>query len=767
MIALDGRSGRMMALAGAMALGQCGVAHAQDQQPEAPAPAPTPSVSDGGEDIVVTAQLRKQSIQDVPLSIKAFSSDMLERQDLHSWEDIAALTPGVLIQTQNVSAPSYVIRGIEAPTSDAASEPGISVFVNGVDSSRTKGSLSELFDIDRVEIAKGPQSTLYGRGAAVGAFAIYTKRADTQKVEGSVEAEYGNYNMYSLTGIANLPIVTDKLAIRVAIRRRQRDGYVTNIVTGKKINDDDLFAARVSARWQPTDRLTFDAILGDQHDMNGDTEAKALLLASPGGNTDPSGDAAQNPMEVAFNRKVKTATLLGTFDLGAWKIQSTTGWRHVDFDNGWDPDGTSYQFLFGIENQRERSFSQEVRFSYDHGGRFRTQFGASWFNDHVRDGLILGANEQYLIGGFPNRLTPVPVLPIGGGINLPVSDRVDSSRPVHSRRRSFSLYANTSFDITRRLTIEAGLRQSWDQADISSAASVVARDGRTPIALPNGFFGNTFGQWYDADGAYSYLTPRVALTYKVTPSINLYGSVSEGIRGGYPQITFTNPTAGTVTANRSDVKAETIWSYEGGIKGRVLDRKLGFDLSVFHYDYKNFQTLSLDPTQGTVNAGQASATGVEANIDWRVLPVLTVFASYNYLDAKYDQFAQKIGGVITDLSGNRMRLVPRHGFSFGEDFTQPVSDTLQMHLRGNVTFRSGYFFNDDNLPTERQKGFGLVNLRAGIGARNGRWLAEVFSTNLTDTKWIRDAGNSGKSFGVPTAIRADPRFYGLRLSFKY
>jgi outer membrane receptor protein involved in Fe transport len=704
----------------------------------------------------------------VPLSIKAFSGDMLERYDLRSWEDVAALTPGLLIQAQNDSAPSYVIRGIEAPTSDAASEPGISIFVNGVDSSRTKGSLTELFDIDRVEIAKGPQSTLYGRGAAVGAFAIYTRRADTGQAEASIEGEYGNHDMYSLTGIANVPIVRDKLAIRAAVRRRERTGYVTNLVdpNGKKLNDDDMLAARLSLRWQPTETITIDAILGHQHDKDGDTEAKALLLASPGGNTDPFGDAAQNAMEVLFDRKVQSATFLAKVDLGSWSIQSTTAWRRVDFRNGWDPDGTSYQFLFGIEDQDERAFSQEIRVAYDEGGPFRTQFGASWFNDHVRDGLILGANEQYLVGGFPKSLTPVPAIPVGGGVFLPISARVDSSRPVDSKRQSLSAYANVSLDVTARFTLEAGVRQSWDDADIASSASVVARDGRTPIALPNGFFGNSFGQTYTAHGSFGYFTPRVAATYKLTPDMNLYGTVSKGLRGGYPQITFTNPTAKTVTVNRSEVKAETIWSYEAGVKGRVAQRRVGFDLSAFYYDYTNFQTLSLDPTQGTVNAGKASAYGVEANLDWRVTKQVSLFAGYNYLHAQYDQFAEKLGGVLTDLSGNQMRLAPRHTFSIGGDVTQPVSDALEVHLRGTYARRSGYFFNNDNLPTERQEAFGLLNMRLGIGAKDGAWDAEIFGSNLTDAKWIRDAGNSGKAFGVPTAIRADPRFYGVRLRLR-
>lgn len=755
----NGRNGLAASVSLAALVLAC-AAHAQTQPADA---APAVKV----DEIVVTAQFREQAAKDVPLALKAFSGEMLERFDLRSWEDVASLTPGVLIQQQNDSSPSYVIRGIEAPTSDAASEPGVSIFVNGVDSSRTKGSLSEFYDIDRLEIARGPQSTLYGRGAAVGAFSIHTRMAELGESSAQFEGEVGNYKAYSATAIVNAPLVGDSLAGRLAVRRRERDGYADNLADpGHKLNDDDLWAGRLSLRWRPIQDLTFDLVAGYQRDQDGDTVAKAIALPSPGGDTSAFSAAAQNPMENKFDREVSTLTLLGAWKLGDWTINSITGWRKIDFDNGWDPDGTSYQFLYGREDQREESSSQELRFAFDNGGKLRAQFGGNWFRDVVHDGLTLGVNEQYLVGGFPARLTPVPAIPVGGGVFLPVSTRIDSLKTIGSKRTSVALYGNLSLDVTERLTVELGARQAWDDADLTASTSVKSRDGRAPIAVPNGLLGNSRGQTFTTSGDFAYFTPRLAVVYKLTPAVNIYGSVAKGVRGGYPQINITNPTPTTVLATPSPVKAETIWSYELGAKGRAPITGGSFDVAAFYYDYTNFQTLSLDITQGTVNAGAAKAWGVEASYDQQLTDTLRVFAGYNFLHTEYEDFRDKVGGVIYDLSGNRFRLAPENTFSVGADYTQPINQTLEAYLRGAYAHRSGYFFNSDNLPSEQQKGFGLLNLRAGLAEPGGRWAIEAYGTNLLDTDWVRDMGNAGKSFGVPTAIRADPRFVGLRLTVR-
>ena len=184
------------------------------------------------DNIVVTAQKRAQKLKDVPISIAAFSGETIEQQNFTDFERLSTRTPGFFVQQQTDSAASFVMRGIEAGNAGAVSEPSISFFLNDVDTSRSRGMLKELFDIERVEVAKGPQGTLYGRGAQIGAVAVYTRKADPAELQWSAEGILGNDNLRSATGMINLPIVQDELALRVVARKRDRDGYANNLGGG-------------------------------------------------------------------------------------------------------------------------------------------------------------------------------------------------------------------------------------------------------------------------------------------------------------------------------------------------------------------------------------------------------------------------------------------------------------------------------------------------------------------------------------------------------
>ena len=172
------------------------------------------------EEVVVTAQKREQKLKDVPISIAAFGAANIEQQNFTDFERLSTRTPGFFVQQQTDSAASFVMRGIEAGNAGAVAEPSISFFLNDVDTSRSRGMLKELFDIERVEVAKGPQGTLYGRGSQIGAVAVVTRRPDLSQTGWSLEGQYGSYNLYSITGMANLPIIEDELGLRVSVRRR-------------------------------------------------------------------------------------------------------------------------------------------------------------------------------------------------------------------------------------------------------------------------------------------------------------------------------------------------------------------------------------------------------------------------------------------------------------------------------------------------------------------------------------------------------------------
>lgn len=715
------------------------------------------------EEVIVTAQKREQKLRDVPISIAAFNSATIEQQNFTDFERLSTRTPGFFVQQQTDSSASFVMRGIEAGNAGAVSEPSISFFLNDVDTSRSRGMLKELFDIERIEVAKGPQGTLYGRGSQIGAVAVVTRRPNLSRTEWSAEGQIGSYNLYSLTGVLNAPIVEDELGLRVAVRRREREGYMTNIGGGKKLNDDDLWAARASLRWAPSEDLTFDFILDHQADNDGAAATKAINVASPGGDTDWFSDAGQNRYDPPQRRRQTGATLLADWDLAdGWNLKSISAWREVGFSESWDVDGTTYEFLIGRNLADDQSIlSQEFRLAYDQGGAFRAVGGLSFYKDKTLNISEFVVNEQYLLAGFPKRTTPVTQFPVPGtSILMPVTRGVSTLSSTRNNRESWSAYLNGSYNVTPRLVIDAGVRFTHDEATVRNSSLVTTVDGVKPIALPNGL-ANSLGQEFSNSHDYDMVQPRIAVTFRLADQVNVYAGASRGLKAGYPQTTFAAPVNGQARPTFGEVKTEEVVNYEIGAKGTLMDR-LYFEASAFKYDYNDFQTRAVDLTVGVVNAGKASAWGVELNGGFKVTPELTLSGAYAYLHSQYDEFREVVGGQLVDRSGNVFRMAPEHTASISADYRRPLFGNWEGFVNANYAWRSKYFLNNDNLDSEMQKAFGLLDLRLGAQSADGV-LVEAYAENLLDQDWVRDVGNGGKFFGVPTSIRANPRMVGLRV----
>ncbi|WP_312161408.1 TonB-dependent receptor [Phenylobacterium sp.] len=715
------------------------------------------------EEVIVTAQKREQKLKDVPISIAAFSGANLEQQNLTDFERLSTRTPGFFVQQQTDSSASFVMRGIEAGNAGAVSEPSISFFLNDVDTSRSRGMLKELFDIERVEVAKGPQGTLYGRGSQIGAVAVVTRRPDLSQAGWSLEGQYGSYNLYSITGMANLPIIEDELGLRVAVRRREREGYANNLGGSKKLNDDDLWTARASLRWTPSPDLTFDLILDHQADNDAAAMTKAINIASPGGDTDWFSDAGQTRYQPPQKRRQSGAALLADWDFAeGWNLKSISAWREVDFSESWDVDGTTYDFLIGRNLADDQSIlSQEFRLAYDQGGAFRAVGGVSFYKDKTFNQSEFVINEQLLLAGFPRSTTPVALFPVPGtNILLPVTTGNSTLSDTRNDRESWSAYANGSYDITDRLVLDAGVRFTHDKATVRNSSLVSTVDGVQPIALPNGL-SNSLGHEFANSADYDMVQPRIALTYRLTDQVNIYAGASRGLKAGYPQTTFGAPVNGQPTPVFGEVKTEEVVNFEIGAKGTLMDR-LYFEAAAFTYDYNDFQTRAVDLTVGVVNAGKASAWGVELNGGFKVTPELTLSGAYAYLHTQYDEFREVVGGQLVDRSGNVFRMAPEHTTSLSADYRRPLAGSWDGFVNANYAWRSEYFLNNDNLDTEKQKAFGLVDLRIGAESAEGL-LVEAYAENLLDQDWVRDVGNGGKFFGVPTSIRANPRMVGVRV----
>lgn len=712
------------------------------------------------ETVIVTAQKRSQAVKDVPLAITAFNAADIDRENLTDFERLSLRTPGFFVQQQTDSSASFVMRGIEAGNAGAIAEPSISFFLNDVDTSRSRGLLKELFDVERVEVAKGPQGTLYGRGSEIGAVAVYTKKANTHALDWSAGGQLGNYNLYSVGGMVNLPLVEDKLALRIAARRREREGFRDIIGGGKPAGSDDLWAGRISLRYEPTDRLSFDLIADHQADNDNAAITKALSVASPGADLDPFTAFGRNSLPVPQQRRQTGLTFLGEWKLSdAWTLNSISGYREVTFQESWDADGTSYPLLLASNlPDNQWLHSQEFRFRYDNKGRFKSVFGLSWYKDKTKNELSFIINEQYLLAGFPAVKTPVTKFM---GV-LPVTSGVETRLYSALNRDSLSAYGNLTFAVTDRLTLDAGLRYTHDDATVQQRSRVSTIDGIAPIALKNGI-SNSLGQTFTTSNTYGMTQPRLAVTYKLNDAMNIYAGVSKGIKAGYPQISFAAPVNGVPQPSYGEVKSEEVVNIEAGFKGNIAPRTY-VEAIAFSYDYKDFQTRSTDITKGTINAGKASAYGLELLGRAKVTPHLTLNGSYTYLHTRYDEFYEVVNNVLVDYAGHTFRLAPEHTYSVSADYRRPISGTWQGFGNVNYSWKSDYFFNNDNLPIERQDAFGLADLRIGAERQDGRLRIEAYAENLFDQDWRRDVGNAGKSFGVSTVIPANPRLVGIRLT---
>ncbi|SNS17353.1 Outer membrane receptor proteins, mostly Fe transport [Sphingomonas laterariae] len=725
----------------------------------APVAADAADAADAAE-IVVTAQQREQRLVDVPVPVTQLSGEILDTFKVQGMGDLSLYTPGFLVQEQSVQRSGFNLRGLTQDDSSPVSEPVMSIFTDGVDNSRQAGAVSELIDVDNIQVIRGPQGTLFGRGSVIGVLAIETKRP-ANDFEAQVNAEVGSYDLFNISGVVNAPIVDDKLAVRGAVRFKKRDGTVRNLaLPGTRLNGVDTFYGRGSVRFSPTEAIMSDLIFTYQEDHPPATQFKSIVVAPEGGDTSPFTASAQDRPDQGIDRKVWGLTWDNRIELAdTVDLRSITGFRKVDAEERWDGDGTAYSYIIGDQHTKQKQISEELRVTWAPDPSFTLMGGGSWFHEKVEDVIGLGLNEQYMLGSFPTIAAPDrPIVAAATFYGMPVTAMNYNAQTRKNDRTSLAAYVNVSKTFFDRLTIDAGLRYTHDEATTEAAATRVSRDGIAPIALPNGLFGNSNGVFASYENPFSFWTPRGAVSFKVTPDLNVYVGIARGMRSGVVDAVFSRTAVGPATFNL--VEPEEVVNYEAGVKWKF--GAMNADLTFFKYDYTNLQVRDPNSLVGAlINAGSAEGKGFEASLRGEVLKGLNLIASYAYTDAGYTSFFDSAG---KDLSGNRFRLSPRNKASLGLSYEGAVTDTLNITARVTEFYQSKVYFNADNLPHESQDGYAVTNIGVGLKSADGGWGVEAYVNNLFDKDYLLDLGNTGKGFGLPTAIRGEPRIAGIRFS---
>lgn len=791
-------------------------------------------------EVVVSTQKRQQTSIEVPVAVSSLSGKDVALLGVRQVDDMADFVPGFQAQIQSPNNPGYVIRGVTSDDGAAYSQPRISVFQDEVSISRSRASVVELFDLERVEVVKGPQGTLFGRGAEIGAIHFVRKRA-ADKFGAELSVNFGTRGQFGASGFVNTPIVSGRLANRFAFSLDRHDGYVDNKLGGR-LNGKMAIALRNSTRLFAGDGCAIDLVLDYQHDDYPGTSFKSNKIAPEGGDTRPWTAAALNGgSDLGIVRDLGGVTLLVNADLPrGLKLSSVSGFRAFKADEKFDADGTYLPLLDCGEYAKGRQLSEELRLNFNASGRLDGFVGASYFYEDSRQRVDIATNLQYLYPayayqGFAAQAKPAfekyaamiptllpesmaaykpaitqmlgalmdkwfpesydPTVPVAatpdfyGDINtalssslgvsldnvaallgesgqalvgglkamsaMPLADSYAEQSTNFGTNQAAEIFADGTFDIVGGLSLSAGLRGSYEHQ----------RTGYESPTVPDPVFGTIMykpsGRVNVSDDYLSWVG-RAALQY-VFGRCDAYASVSRGRRPGV--LAFNN---GPDDVSR--LRPEIIVSYEAGLKGIVAKGHLAFDASVYYYDWSHFQTTRLSESEASAarvyvadDAGKAHSFGLEAGLKWSPVRKLVLFGNYAYIDGKFND--KDGNGNPQQYAGNRFRLTPEHSFSLGADAMLPLRNRMGLFLRPSFAYKSKVYFEDSNEEELTQSGYGTLNFVAGwqFKPRRARFEASVFGKNVTNTRFLVDAGNSGRQIGFPTFVSGAPSVFGVSL----
>jgi outer membrane receptor protein involved in Fe transport len=738
-----------------------------------PAYAQTAATEDQGfeGEIIVTAQKREERLVDVPVTLSAVSGARMQELGVSDLDELANYIPGLNIQEQSANNPGVVIRGITSDSGSAQQAARVTLYYNGVDISRSRGSYQDIYDIERIEVIKGPQATLFGTASAVGAISIISARPEAG-FSGALTGGVGNFNQRQLGGFINAG--SDTLAGRVAFAFKKRDGYVNNLAPNQDdLNGQNQLGVRGSLRFTPTDALTADFIMTYDRQRNPGTAFVSRALPTASGPGNPFGDAylggsARSLQDLykdklGLTRDVYDANFTVNYDFADnWALTMVNGYRNFDSIEVFDADGSAAPYLEFTEFAKGDQFNHETRFAYT-DDKFRGSFGFNFFHEKSIQNVPFSGNERVFLACLTstaatraNCVAPNGTVPALALTPVPYSSVFENQ----GRNDSYSMFADGTWIPTPRLELTAGARVLIEKRRSGFFARVPRSALTGGASLVPGQV-DTAGQTFRTGDSFQAVLPRFNLLYRFSDNFNGYATVSKGRRSATVQLGARATTGGPV-ANFTPVLAENIWNYEVGLKGAlgIFSGSIG----AYYLTYDNFQVSIVLPngTTQTQSAGTATNKGVEAELTMKPTSWLSVFGNVGYIDGGIDNKPT----IAANFRGAKFRLQPEVQASGGFTIDAPLGG-VTFFATPSVTYRSQMFFEIPNNPLIAQEGVTLVNVNAGFRFGGDRFEISAFARNLLDEDYLLDAGNTGGAFGIPSYIPAEPRLYGVRFGAKF
>jgi len=761
---------------------------------------------EGRDVIIVTATKREQTLQDVPVAVSVVPEEEISKAEIQDLIDLQSVVPSLRVtQIQVSNATNFIIRGFGNGANNPGIEPSVGVFIDGVYRSRSGASISDLPNLKRVEVLRGPQSTLFGKNASAGVVSLVTESPQFE-LGGSAEVTYGNYDTVRLTGDITGPL-SETLAASLYGSYNRRNGFARDLFTGADVNDRDRFAFRGQLLFEPNADLTA-RLIADYDQFNELCCAAANLVNGPTGAAIFALGGAINP-EDPYSRRVFNNTnsrnknrnygvsLQLDYDFGAFTATSITAYRRTENDNVQDVDFTSLDILFPNANStRIGTFTQELRLSSTGDGPLSWTVGGFFFDESI------DIDDE--VGWATQTRAYVDALLGGTGLSLGLLETVLGATPgsyfgngqgafvdAGQDNISYSFFANVDYELFDGLTLTLGGNYTNDRKDAFErvlSTDVFAQTDLsvlTPVIGPAGVgalqqiqifpeflnFPNAVESGRSNDNDFSY---TIRLAYDVNPELNAYVSYATGFKAtswnlsrdnrpfaaDLPAINaaglgLTNLASGTRFAGPEQAK---VW--ELGLKGAF--KNLSFNLALFDQTIDDFQTfVFLGTGFGLANAGRESTRGFELEGQLRPLDGLSLNAAVTYLDPQYDSFPSSQFG---DLSGETPAQIPDWAFSLGFNYDFAVGNA-KAFVRADYQFESASAFEDDPaLDAAVSALFSnevhLVNASAGVRFETGTSV-QIFARNLFDYNYIVFAFPSVFQGGSYSGFANDPMTWGF------
>jgi len=762
------------------------------------------------EEVVVTAQRREQSLQDVPITLNVVNADLLTDLQAESMRDLNGFVPGLVVYGDSPTQPKYQIRGIETGDFGVGTDPSVGVYVDGVYAARSGASMLAFNDIERIEVLKGPQGTLFGRNSAAGAISIVTRKP-TDELDARLLLRGAEYGKEYAEGMVNVPLA-ENLALRVNALWNHSDGWVKDAATGKNLWPQDNWATRAALRWDIAEGTQ--ALLTWDHDSI-DQKARPAFGLNPLGPQDQRAPFPPDPStfldprkapvynDVIGNKESRTlddVTLFIDHAFGWADFRSTTAWRHFDTLNREDEDGTNKIALyFDTANiEHNQSWYQEFKFSgktaaldwvgglsyYWEDAKQTSDTHA--FTDSIDTVLLnlgMAPTPDGTLFGFTSNVLAANNIPITL-LGLPWRETMYNE----GKFASTALFGDVIWHVTDRTNLTAGLRYTHDNKDFSwfNGPRQAPELDAAIAALEAGGFFNTFpippsaynfdvvfafppinGQQIEgvkvrSSNAWNDLSPRFVIDYKVDPNVMAFGSVAKGYKaGGYNSV---QPL--------SHFDPENVWNVEGGVKSLFADIGVIVNASAFYYVYSNKQEITLVQDAGNVghyvvDSSDQKAYGVDLDSRWQPVNALTLSLSAEYIDSTFKKYTAPDG---TNLTGQPTG-EPYLSAALGASYVWTLASDGKIDLSGQFAYRGETRCNKDSqvqgncLVTPRftlGEATERVDVRLGWSSPRDRWGVAAFVTNLFDKQYVTAINNiTAATFGTPYASVSAPRMWGL------